>query len=401
LTRELGPAPELRLHDTATGEVRTTTPGETARLYVCGITPYDATHIGHSATYTTFDLVIRAWRAAGHDVRYVQNVTDVDDPLLERARDTGEDWVALAERETELFRQDMTALSVIPPDVYAGAVESIPIIIELIQQLQQRGAVYDVDGDLYYSVSADPRFAEVSGWTREQMMEVFAERGGDPDRAGKRDRLDALVWQRQRDDDPGWESPFGVGRPGWHVECAAIARTELGADFDVQGGGTDLIFPHHEMSAGHAQAAHPETPFAQAYVHQGMVGYEGHKMSKSLGNLVLVSQLRADGVDPTAIRLVLSGQHYRTDWEWTAGLLDDATKRLAAWREAVARDDHDLAATVEAAQAVRAALADDLDAPRGLEIVDAWADQPAAVEPSPTAGRLMADTVWASLGIKI
>jgi L-cysteine:1D-myo-inositol 2-amino-2-deoxy-alpha-D-glucopyranoside ligase len=401
LTRELGPAPELRLHDTATGEVRTTTPGETARLYVCGITPYDATHMGHSATYTTFDLVIRAWRAAGHDVRYVQNVTDVDDPLLERARDTGEDWVALAERETELFRQDMTALSVIPPDVYAGAVESIPIIIELIEQLQERGAVYDVDGDLYYSVSADPRFAEVSGWTREQMMEVFAERGGDPDRAGKRDQLDALLWQRQRDGDPGWESPFGVGRPGWHVECAAIARTELGPDFDVQGGGTDLIFPHHEMSAGHAQAAHPETPFAQAYVHQGMVGYEGHKMSKSLGNLVLVSQLRADGVDPAAIRLVLSGQHYRTDWEWTAGLLDDATKRLAAWREAVARNDHDLAATVEAAQAVRAALADDLDAPRALEIVDAWADQPGAVEPNPSAGRLMADTVWASLGIKI
>ena len=304
--RELGPAPELRLHDTRTGEVRPTRPGDLARLYVCGITPYDATHMGHSATYTTFDLVIRAWRAAGHEIRYVQNVTDVDDPLLERARDTGEDWRALAERETDLFREDMAALSVIPPDVFAGAVESIPIIIELIEALHSRGAVYDVDGDLYFPVAADPHFAEVSGWTRDQMLEVFAERGGDPDRPGKRDPLDGLLWLRQRDGDPGWESPFGVGRPGWHVECAAIARTYLGSDFDVQGGGTDLIFPHHEMSAGHAQAAHPESAFAQAYVHQGMVGFEGHKMSKSLGNLVLVSRLRADGVDPAAIRLVLA-----------------------------------------------------------------------------------------------
>ena len=402
--RELGPAPELRLHDTRTGEVRPTRPGDLARLYVCGITPYDATHMGHSATYTTFDLVIRAWRAAGHEIRYVQNVTDVDDPLLERARDTGEDWRALAERETDLFREDMAALSVIPPDVFAGAVESIPIIIELIEALHSRGAVYDVDGDLYYPVAADPHFAEVSGWTRDQMMEVFAERGGDPDRPGKRDPLDALLWLRRRDGDPGWESPFGVGRPGWHVECAAIARTYLGSDFDVQGGGTDLIFPHHEMSAGHAQAAHPENPFAQAYVHQGMVAFEGHKMSKSLGNLVLVSRLRADGVDPAAIRLVLSNQHYRNDWEWTPGLLDDATKRLAVWREAVRRTDHDLETTVDAARAVRAALADDLDAPRALEIVDAWAEGPRSSSEAvggAGAGRLMADTIQASLGIQL
>jgi L-cysteine:1D-myo-inositol 2-amino-2-deoxy-alpha-D-glucopyranoside ligase len=235
------------------------------------------------------------------------------------------------------------------------------------------------------------------------MMEVFAERGGDPDRAGKRDPLDPQLWQRQREGDPGWDSPFGVGRPGWHVECAAIARTYLGADFDVQGGGTDLIFPHHEMSAGHAQAADPDRPFAQAYVHQGMVGYEGHKMSKSLGNLVLVSQLRADGVEPAAIRLVLSSRHYRDDWEWTAGLLDDATKRLTVWRDAVHGDDHDADATLDAARAVRAALADDLDTPQALEIVDAWAERAAAStdrrdgEP----GRLMADTVQASLGIQL
>src|SRR4051812_34390341 len=174
-TRVLGPAPALRLQDTRSGKLRTTIPGDEARIYVCGITPYDATHMGHSATYTTFDLAIRAWRAAGHDVRYVQNVTDVDDPLLERARDTGEDWVALAERETELFREDMAALAVSPPAVFAGAVESIPIIVELIQELQARGAVYDVEGDLYYAVASDPHFAAVSGWTRQQMLDVFAD----------------------------------------------------------------------------------------------------------------------------------------------------------------------------------------------------------------------------------
>ncbi len=405
-TRAVGSAPPLRLHDTRSGQVRTTSPGAVARLYVCGITPYDATHLGHCATYTTFDLAIRAWRAAGHAVRYVQNVTDVDDPLLERARETGEDWVALAERETELFRQDMAALAVIPPDVFAGAVESIPIIVALIERLQESGAVYDVDGDLYYAITADPHFGEVSGWSRQEMMEVFGDRGGDPDRPGKRDPLDALLWQRQREDEPGWDSPFGVGRPGWHVECSAIARTYLGEDFDVQGGGSDLIFPHHEMSAGHAQAAYPSDAFAQSYTHQGMVGFEGHKMSKSRGNLVLVSQLRADGVDPSAIRLALNSQHYRTDWEWTASLLDDATKRLAAWRDAAARDDHDPGATVDAAHAVRAALADDLDAPRALDVVDAWASQAssgsAGREPAGLrTGDLMADVVQASLGIAL
>lgn len=408
-TQQLGPAPALRLHDTRTGDVQVSGPGDQrrdARIYVCGITPYDATHIGHAATYATFDLAIRAWRESGRGVRYVQNVTDVDDPLLERARDTGEDWVALAERETQRFREDMAALGVIAPDVYAGAVESIPLIVDLIEELRARDAVYDVDGDIYYAVTADPLFGDVSGWTRDEMLAVYADRGGDPDRPGKRDPLDALVWQRQRDGDPGWDSPFGVGRPGWHVECAAIARTYLGAAFDVQGGGTDLIFPHHELSAGHAQVAYPDSSFAQCYTHQGMVGYDGHKMSKSRGNLVLVSHLRTDGVEPAAIRMALSSRHYRTDWEWAPSILDDAAKRLEVWRDAVRRDDHDLETTRQAARQVRAALADDLDAPRALEVVDAWATRPghagdgwgrAGVRPAD----LMADTVLASLGIHL
>src|SRR5690349_23886387 len=249
-------APAVRVHDSSSGALVDVTPTSgTARLYVCGITPYDATHLGHAATYVAFDLLNRAWRSAGHEVRYVQNVTDVDDPLLERATATGEDWVALAERETELFRTDMEALRVLPPKAYVGAVEAIPLVVAMIEDLQKAGAVYEVDGDLYFSVTADPSFGSVSSWDREQMMAIFAERGGDPDRPGKRDPLDCLLWQAERPNDPAWDSPLGRGRPGWHIECSAIARDHLGSGFEVQGGGSDLVFPHHEMSAAESQVA--------------------------------------------------------------------------------------------------------------------------------------------------
>ncbi|MGN6161316.1 MAG: class I tRNA ligase family protein, partial [Marmoricola sp.] len=267
----LGPA--VRVYDSSRRAVVAVSPvGDdgVARLYVCGITPYDATHIGHASTYLAFDLLNRAWRSAGHPVRYVQNVTDVDDPLLERAQATGVDWRELAERETELFRTDMAALGVLPPDAYIGAVEAIDTVVEMIQELQKKDTVYRVDDDLYFSVTAAPGFGEVSGWEREEMLRVFPERGGDPDRAGKRDALDCLVWQAERPDDPSWSSALGPGRPGWHIECAAIARAHLEGRLDVQGGGSDLLFPHHEMSAAEAEVV-DEQPFAQAYVHAGMV----------------------------------------------------------------------------------------------------------------------------------
>src|SRR6195952_1274204 len=371
--------PAVRVFDSSTRALRDVTPADgPARMYVCGITPYDATHMGHAATYVAFDLLNRAWRSAGHDVRYVQNVTDVDDPLLERADATGEDWVELAERETELFRTDMEALRVLAPEAYVGAVEAIPLILPMIDDLQQAGSLYDVDGDLYFAVTRDPGFGEVSGWTREQMLEIFADRGGDPDRAGKKDPLDCLVWQAERPGEPAWDSPFGRGRPGWHIECSAIARHHLGAAIDVQGGGSDLVFPHHEMSASEAQVADPSSRFAQAYVHAGMVGLDGEKMSKSKGNLVLVSKLRSDGVDPMAIRLALLSQHYRADWSWTDELLRSAEEQLARWREAV-RLDSALNADDVLVQ-VRAALADDLDAPTALGAVDAWASASLSID---------------------
>ena len=369
-------------------------------MYVCGITPYDATHIGHASTYVAFDLVNRYWRDAGHDVHYVQNVTDIDDPLLERAVAVGEDWRQIADRETRGFRQDMTALSVLPPDQYIGAVEAIPLVATLVTQLVDSGFAYDVDGDLYFSVHSDPSFGMVSGLSATQMIPVFAERGGDPDRPGKRDPLDCLLWQRARPDEPAWQTDLGHGRPGWHIECTAIALHHLGAGFDVQGGGSDLVFPHHEMCAAQARQVTGESPFAQHYVHAGMVGLDGHKMSKSRGNLVFVARLLADGTDPMALRLALLAHHYRSDWEWTAADLDGASRRLALWRSAAwAARGPDGTRLVDD---LRQRLANDLDAPAALAAVDAWAQEASASEGNdPLAPGVMRQAVDALLGVRL
>ncbi|HEY9242633.1 MAG TPA: cysteine--1-D-myo-inosityl 2-amino-2-deoxy-alpha-D-glucopyranoside ligase, partial [Streptosporangiaceae bacterium] len=330
-----GRGPATRLRDTATGQLTVAAAGPAASLYACGITPYDATHIGHAATFLAWDLLVRAWRDAGYQVSYVQNVTDVDDPLLERAARDGEDWRALADREIDLYRRDMTALRVLPPDRLVGAVEALDIIEPFAGRLADRGAVYDVDGDAYYSRACDDGFGSVSGLDPAEMVELFAERGGDPARPGKKDALDPLVWLAARPGEPSWPARFGPGRPGWHVECAAIATHYLGTTFDVQAGGTDLIFPHHEMSASHTRVALAPDAFARVYAHAGMVRLDGEKMSKSLGNLVFVSGLLADGADPMAIRLAILAHHYRPDWDWTADGLAAATTRLARWRDAV------------------------------------------------------------------
>jgi L-cysteine:1D-myo-inositol 2-amino-2-deoxy-alpha-D-glucopyranoside ligase len=392
---------EPRLRDTASGDKVLAAERKTATLYACGITPYDATHIGHAATYNAWDLLVRAWRDAGHDVVYTQNVTDVDDPLLERADRDGDDWWDLAQREIARYRGDMEALRMLPPAHLIGAVEALPVIDEFTEKLSARGALYDLDGDVYFARGADSRFGALSGpgtasgFTIAVMTELAAQRGGDPERSGKKDPLDPLVWRAERPGEPAWESRFGRGRPGWHVECAAIAERYLGRSFDVQAGGSDLVFPHHEMSASHARvalgpAADPGEPvFARVYVHSGMVAYQGTKMSKSLGNLVFVSRLRESGTDPMAIRLALHAHHYRSDWEWTDAELAEAAQRLARWRAAVAvagapvEPDAESPAAPSAAQvpmasavlqAVRERMADDLDAPGALAAIDEWAD---------------------------
>ncbi|WP_446220292.1 cysteine--1-D-myo-inosityl 2-amino-2-deoxy-alpha-D-glucopyranoside ligase [Micromonospora sp. IBHARD004] len=394
----------LRLYDSARQGARPSEPDGTASMYVCGITPYDATHLGHAATMITFDLVQRMWRDAGVTVRYVQNVTDIDDPLLERAERDGEDWKVLAMRETALFREDMEALRIIPPAHYVGAVESIPDIAEKVLVLLKDGAAYRLDdgtGDVYFDITAAPEFGYESNLSREEMLKIFPERGGDPDRAGKRDPLDPLLWRGAREGEPSWPGgELGAGRPGWHIECAVIALNLLGDRIDVQGGGNDLLFPHHECSAAHAERLTGQAPFADHYVHAGMIGLDGEKMSKSKGNLVFVSRLRADRVDPMAVRLALMSGHYRADRSWTDELLAAAQERLARWRRAAAAPAGPSGTAFLAR--VRARLADDLDTPGALALADDWADRTLAdTVDDPEGPALFAATVDALLGIRL
>jgi L-cysteine:1D-myo-inositol 2-amino-2-deoxy-alpha-D-glucopyranoside ligase len=412
-----------RLRNTATGEFTPAATGPVATIYACGITPYDATHIGHAATYTAWDLLIRALLDAGATVTYVQNVTDVDDPLLERADRDGEDWRELALRETDRYRADMEALRVLPPDHLIGAVEALPIIERFNARLAERGALYNVDDDVYFARSADQEFGALSGpgtlsdYSLAQMADLSAQNGGDPARSGKKDPLDCLVWRAERPGEPAWASSMGPGRPGWHVECAAIAAEFLGITFDVQAGGSDLVFPHHEMSASHSRVAFaPAEAFARMYAHSGLVRYQGEKMSKSLGNLVFVSRLRGDGVDPMAIRLALLAHHYRSAWEWTDDVLAEATSRLSRWQTAIDRatpsrgsapsaTDLGTSAAQQVLAVVRAAMSDDLDAPRALAAIDQWADAVLAEGPLADHGdqgaELIRRTADALLGVAL
>lgn len=371
-----------RLFNTATGRVEPSTDHEgQVKLYVCGITPYDATHLGHAFTYLAFDVMQRVWRDAGAQTVYAQNLTDVDDPLLERAAATGINWRDLADEQIGLFRSDMHRLGMIPPDHFVAVTEQIDEIAAMVKALQGRGFAYEVPtddaegDDIYFDTAAAERdsqwrLGDVAPYDRETMLELSAERGGDPERPGKRDPLDPLLWRAARPDEPSWPSLVGEGRPGWHVECSAIAVGALGSAFNVQGGGVDLVFPHHEFTAAHATAV-SDTPLAHAYCHAGLVAYQGSKMSKSLGNLVFVSELLDSGVDPSAIRLGLLVHHYRSGWEWQDDDLVIAERRLSAWREGARRFAAAPASAVEMLGAVRAALADDLDTPRAIAVLDA------------------------------
>ncbi|MFC5379653.1 cysteine--1-D-myo-inosityl 2-amino-2-deoxy-alpha-D-glucopyranoside ligase [Aquipuribacter nitratireducens] len=370
----------VRLHDTATGRAAAPVTAGRAGLYVCGITPYDAAHLGHAATYVAFDLLVRSWLDAGLDVTYVQNVTDVDDPLLERAAQTGVDWQELAESQLDVYRDDMAALAVLPPDALVGVTEVVDEVGALVRRLEEAGAGYRVPqpddpaapADVYFDVGADVDFGAVSGLDRERMLALSAERGGDPDREGKKDPLDPLLWRGARPGEPSWHvDGLPPGRPGWHVECVAIATNRL-APVHVQGGGSDLVFPHHEMGASHAHALGIR-PYAHSYAHAGMVGLHGEKMSKSKGNLEFVHRLVATGVPAAAVRLALLAHHYREDWTWEDADAGRAVARLDRWRAAVSHEGGPEADSTLAA--VRDALADDLDAPAALRAVDAWCER--------------------------
>ena len=364
----------MQLFDTARGEIVSFRPGPLVTMYSCGITPYDAAHLGHAAVYLAFDMLQRRLRDAGHETRCVRNVTDVDDDILRKARELGVHYLDLAAEEMARFDAEMSMLNLLPVYSEPRATSAISEILSLIGAALDSGHAYESNGSVYFDVTSFAKFGQVSKYDRDQMLAAAAEQGGKPDDPAKRDPLDFVLWQPSLPDEPAWDSRWGPGRPGWHVECSALALRELGETVDIHGGGRDLVFPHHECEAAQSEAVTGRT-FVRLWFHVGLVGLGGTKMSKSLGNLVFVGDLCKEW-EPAAVRLALLGHHYRKDWEWvTAQDMPAAVARLAAWR--AAPDGDGRAGLV----AVRAALDDDLDTPGALAALDAEAEAGRPVAP--------------------
>jgi L-cysteine:1D-myo-inositol 2-amino-2-deoxy-alpha-D-glucopyranoside ligase len=353
----------MRLYDTARREVVPFEPGPHVLMYTCGITPYDATHLGHASTFIFYDVLQRRLIDHGHTVKCVRNVTDVDDPLFAKARQLGIHYLDLAAGEEARFERDLEALHALPVASTPRASSAIPDIRGFIGMVLDRGFAYEAGGSVYFDVSRFSSFGTVSNYSEAQMLELARERGGNVDDPNKRHPLDFVLWQPSAPDEPAWDTMWGPGRPGWHIECSALALRELGTTIDLHGGGSDLIFPHHECERAQSEAATGE-PFVRHWMHTGMVWMDGHKMSKSLGNLVFVDKLRTEW-DPRAIRLAIIEHHYRSDWEWDDSVMPRATARLAAWHDAAA---HPMDQGV--IHAVRAALDDDLDTPAAVAAID-------------------------------
>ncbi len=395
----------LRLYNTASRQVEPFAPvGDTVGLYVCGVTPYDTTHMGHAFTYVIFDTLTRVLRRAGWDVTYVQNVTDIDDDILKRARETGKQWDALGREQTAQYERDSRALNIAPPTHFLRATDEIDQMIPLIATLIEKGHAYVSGGNVYFSVASDPDYGSLSRYGREEMRTIAAERGGNPNDPQKRDPLDFLLWQAAQPDEPAWESPWGKGRPGWHIECSAMAMHFLGPTVDIHGGGADLIFPHHESEIAQSECATDVHPFVRVWMHTAMVRYQGEKMSKSLGNMVFVrdalQQYNAD-----AIRLYLLNHQYRASWEYEddgpASFLPPVRQATAALALPIADDGASLDAVPFVADFDRA-LENDLDTPAAIvafqSLVTAMTDTGYASGNSRAALRGMAETLGLRLG---
>ena len=355
----------MRLFDTARQAVVPFEPNPTVLMYTCGITPYDATHIGHAATFITYDVLQRRLIDLGHTVRCVRNVTDVDDPLFAKARQLGVHYLDLAAGEEARFERDMEALNALPVFSTPRASSAIPDIRGFIGMVLDRGYAYESGGSVYFDVSKFPTFGSISHYSREQMIGFARERGGDVDNPAKRDPLDFVLWHPSADDEPSWDAMWGAGRPGWHIECSALALRELGETIDLHGGGSDLIFPHHECERAQSEAA-TGVPFVRHWMHVAMVFMDGAKMSKSLGNLVFVDALRREW-DARAIRLAIIANHYRHEWEWTPEMMPMASSRLDNWTSATDTSKGSDGAVIEE---VRRLLDDDLDTPGALAVID-------------------------------
>lgn len=349
------------------------------KMYVCGITPYDATHLGHAATYLTFDLINRYLELTGVTVSFVENITDIDDPLFERAKRDNQSWAQLGESQVALFTSDMSALRILPPKNYVAVTEAMESIIFSIESLVARDFTYQLGNNIYFRIEP---FLDELKISLDEALRVFAERGGDPKLPGKENPLDPILWVGNKDGEPGWDSKMGFGRPGWHIECTVIAlenlvganylqpNSEITSGIDLQGGGSDLIFPHHFMTAAIGKAL-CGFDFARGYLHAGMVGLDGEKMSKSKGNLVLVSELLASGYDPMVIRHALMSDGYSKDRMWHTEILLRSQSRVAALRSALARIE--VAPTDKVIESVAAHIANNLDTPNALQVLDQWA----------------------------
>jgi L-cysteine:1D-myo-inositol 2-amino-2-deoxy-alpha-D-glucopyranoside ligase len=356
----------MQLYDSARGGVYPLNVGPVVTMYTCGITPYDAAHLGHAFVYLSFDVLTRRLLDAGHEVRCVRNVTDVDDDMLRKARELGVNYLDLAAQEMVTFERDMKLINLLPVYSEPRATSAIPEILTLIGRTFENGMAYEVDGSVYFEVSKFPRFGNISHASREDMLDLAAIHGGRPDDPNKRDPLDFVLWQPSLDDEPAWESRWGPGRPGWHIECSALALRELGETVDVHGGGRDLAFPHHECEVAQSESV-TGAQFVKHWMHVGLVALDGIKMSKSLGNLVFVHDL-VQRSESAAVRLALLDHHYREDWEWRDELLSRAQSRLATWRTTLTTGR-----SSSVLDDVRGALDDDLDAPGALRAIDAAA----------------------------
>ncbi|MCC6314633.1 MAG: cysteine--tRNA ligase [Thermomicrobiales bacterium] len=360
----------MQLFNTMTGTLERFTPRDDAvRMYVCGVTPYDTTHVGHAFTFLTFDILVRFMRYKGWTVDYVQNVTDIDDDILRKAKEVGLGWRELGERETEKYLRDMRDLNALMPDHYVKATDHIADMLGIIAPLVEKGFAYESGGNVYFSVAADPEFGKLSHLPRVEMLPIANERGNNPSDPNKRDPLDFVLWQESAPGEPAWDSPFGPGRPGWHIECSAMASHYLGPSIDIHGGGADLVFPHHECEIAQSENAFGVEPFSRFWMHVGMVDYQGEKMSKSLGNLVLVSDV-LENHHPDALRLYLFSNHYRSTWEYFDAELEQWAATAEDLREAVDFPGYGLEEDLDVS-ALRDrflnALDDDLNTPTAIE----------------------------------
>ena len=390
--------PPLNIKDSSAGLIQFEK-SEDFRMYVCGITPYDATHLGHAATYLAFDLIYRYQFLSGKNIKFVENITDIDDPLLERANRDKVDWSALADSQINLFKSDMSALRVIPPEHFIKVTESLTIIEEFIKRLAKNGYLYEIEKDYYFAVE---QFLNDLPMPVDEAVKVFSERGGDPHRVGKKHPLDPLVWSAHVGNEPGWESSFGFGRPGWHVECTAIAchyldKNENNPIVSLQGGGSDLIFPHHFMSAQIIQAAYGRK-FSESFVHAAMISLDGEKMSKSKGNLVFVSKLLESGIDPMILRWALLRGHFQQDRAWSNELLEISTKEVELVRSALAQSE--VADTNNVINSLIQDISNNLDTPSALDRLTKWANLSQS-NPTVNQSGLMARAVDSLLGLAL